>query len=58
MQKIKEGKVNGDLFYYLDKRTIDRDIFYLLEAVNNFVCLLQVYGELRSGGVKLGGFNV
>jgi hypothetical protein len=40
MQKIKEGKVNGDLFYYLDKRTIDRDIFYLLEAVNNFVCLL------------------
>ncbi len=45
MKKIKEGMVNGDLFYFL-------------EAVNNFVCLLQVYGELGSGGVKLGGFNV
>jgi len=28
------------------------------EGTFNFVCLLEVYGELGSGGVKLGGFSV
>jgi hypothetical protein len=45
MQKLKEGTADGGLFYFL-------------EVVNNFVCLLYIYGELGSGGVRLGGFNV
>ncbi len=45
MQKIKKGTVDGDLFYFL-------------KVVNNFVYLLQVYGELGSGGVKLGSLKV
>ncbi len=40
MKKTKEGMVDGNLFYFL-------------EVVTNFVCLLEGYD-----GAKLGGFNV
>ncbi len=40
------------------ERTVDGDLFYFLEVVSSFVCMLQGYVGSKSDGVNLGGFDV